>query len=248
MISAGVLGLATTLALPAPSLAATRTLTFDGDFIDLSEDGTSVLLEEQGFRFTTSSFYPDDGVLTLTDDGGPLESTIERRRGGSFTPISIELSAFAPIYRTGTGTPPDPKDKSAYAAWAKFGDGPLPLISLLGLRGDRSVEVMKIDAPVGGITSIFFGEAFRDILALSLSITLPDELEDDDSGGKRHYQFNELTGLKSPGKAWCYEYCIELRADNLVVDAPAEVPLPASGLMLAGALAGFGFWRMRRSG
>jgi hypothetical protein len=127
------------------------------------------------------------------------------------------------------------------------GGGPLPLISLIGLRSDRSIAQVKIDAPLDAITTIFFGEAFRDILALTLSITLPDELEDDGLGGKRHYQFNELTGLTASGKAWCFEYCVELQADNLVVDAPAEVPLPASGMMMAGVLAGLGLWRRRRA-
>ena len=220
--------------LQSPGLAAATTVTFDGDF--LSDDGRSVEVESQGFLYRSSLAYWFGDDIVLHDDFGITRTAISRADGRTFTPKAIDVSAVNLIMRTGP-TPPPPVDAGdAFDAWTVAGEAAVPVYSFLGVserRGGVQVSFGPQDLR-DGAGQLLFSDLFADISVLWVEVAFPDTLARNEDGDIVHVL--DPQRLSAPGTDWCAEYCGELRVDNLVVDGPVAVPLPASAWLLGSPL------------
>lgn len=231
------------------SPALSTTVTFDYDII-VEECCDPSVFQSQGFIFETSTTYPGYNDITLHDDGGAITSMIWRADGAAFTPKSIELYAFSRMFRTGETAPPDYDiDFDAFLAWTQAGVAKIPSLILTGFFASGATVTNTIMpqfvAPPSAPEVVLFGMEFAGISALSLTMLFPDTSAGQGLDGyQRHYEYTELT---QPDTDWCFEYCAQFQADNLVVADPAPVPLPASGFLLVGTALGLIGLRRRRA-
>ncbi len=110
------------------------------------------------------------------------------------------------------------------------GPAPKPSLTFFGMRGGSTVASLFVPFSTSSVT---FSSAFNAIDALIVQLNIPSAVIDPIN--------------PSPGAVWCVQFCAEYHLDNLVVTPNvATVPLPASGLLPIGAIAGlFGIRRRR---
>ena len=234
-----ILALVALIAAQTPVLASTMTVTFDGP----STGDDIVHGQSQGFHYQSSSAYASGEDIVLHDDGGITRTVLYRPDGRPFTPKAIDVAAVSLIYRTGNGPAPA---NNRFMDWTMEGHALQPVFSFLGVSAQRAVKVsFGPDDLRQGEGQLLFSDLFADISELWIEIAFPDSLPRTPDGDVVHVR--DPSVLSKSGTDWCYEYCGELRVDNLIVvlDGPAPVPLPASALLLGAALLGLGAARRR---
>ncbi|WP_425078620.1 VPLPA-CTERM sorting domain-containing protein [Ruegeria denitrificans] len=215
------------LAVCVAGAANALTITFD---IDPANDpftqshkrqGTS-----QGFTFEWAEVYTYGNYINLHDDSGVLSTTIKPVNGGKFTVQTADILGGSRAYTTGSGPAPA-HGTAAYNQWLTGGPTTFPTVTFSGLRNGSVVASQTFgNTP---LATFGFSSAFTAIDALLLTYNSPSQI--------RH------PFVTTPNTAWCSQYCGEIWVDNLVV---APVPLPASGLLLIGAVLGlFGYRRLK---
>ena len=219
-----------------PTFASVVNVPLTGGTLQISEVGHQTPYEgfiyaygvNNGFGFTTSGVYNDDGNLYLHDDFGALRSDIWNVDGRRFTPLSIVLGGRDRIKRSGSGSP----DGRDYEEWATEGIPAHPGLFLYGMRDGLVVVETEVLRDEYGL--FLFDSSFANIDQLAIRVVLPD--------GAEHY-----SDPHGPNALWCREWCVDYGARNLTLelpDQPTPVPLPATGTVLALGL--FGLTRLRR--
>lgn len=210
------------LAVCLAGAANATTVTFDHTYGSSGPIFGSYNGSSNGFSYIFSDLYLFGNYLSLHDDGGVTTTSINQQDGNAFTPVSVDLLGFSNIYTTGSGPKTDP-------SWYTAGIAPPLALSFQGVIGNQVVATHLVStsnmySTNWGTTT--FSSAFAGIDQLVLSLLVPA------SAPRDNY------GITTPGQVWCLDWCGEYRVDNLVVSQVAAVPLPASGLLLLGAMLG----------
>ncbi|NOD82761.1 VPLPA-CTERM sorting domain-containing protein [Ruegeria sp. HKCCD6119] len=215
------------LAVCVAGAANALTITFDIDFPNDPRSGfTTYQGTSQGFTFDYAAVYSFGNYINLHDDSGVLSTTIKPVNGGRFTVQTADILGASLAYTTGSGPAPA-YGTAAYNQWLTGGPTTFPTVTFSGLRNGAVVASQTFgNTP---LATFGFSNAFTAIDALLLTYNSPSQI--------RH------PFVTTPNTAWCSQYCGEIWVDNLVV---APVPLPASGLLLIGAVLGlFGYRRLK---
>ncbi|WP_210092643.1 VPLPA-CTERM sorting domain-containing protein [Ruegeria sp. HKCCSP346] len=215
------------LAVCVAGAANALTITFDIDFPNDPVSGpTTHQATSQGFTFDYASVYNFGNFINFHDDSGVLTTTIKPVNGGKFTVQTVDLQGWSRAYTTGAGPAPA-HGTPEYYQWLTGGATIFPTLTFSGLL-NGTVVANQTFGPMAW-TTLSFSSAFTAIDSLLVTYNVPTSLK---------HQF-----VTTPNTAWCQQYCGEFHVDNLVV---APVPLPASGLLLIGAVLGlFGYRRLK---
>ncbi|PZQ99237.1 MAG: hypothetical protein DI533_00585 [Cereibacter sphaeroides] len=225
-------GLVLTAALAATAVEAKTITLLDGEGVtvfDYDFVSDTVSLVEDGFSYGNSGSYSGSEIDLHDDFGGLRTTTLQRVDGKAFSVKSLQVDLYSRIYSASTD-----------AAEAPFFDYATPLdllqatVTFLGEGGSLgSYDLYSVKKPSLWLSGL------SNVTQVIFSYFVP----------KSYATYFEGEGA-SPGEEFCNEWCGDLIVSELVVDAPglASVPLPASGLLLAGALAaGAAGLRRRRS-
>lgn len=223
-----------------PSQATTLTVTFDDPEPELLDGSLVAIGTSQGFTYETTTVGAGGDDLALSDAGGLLKSRI-RQGGTPFTPLFIDLRGFSNIYRTGPGEAP--LDMNDFDAWTMEGEAPQAGLLLSGLLSSGTYVSQLFTDPLSTLQTVAFGSEFAGITELILTLVLPGE------GTLPPAYFSYPQDEAGLSQDWCFEYCAQFNADNLVVtEAPlAPVPLPAGGLALLSGLGLIGMATRRKA-
>ncbi|WP_170343684.1 VPLPA-CTERM sorting domain-containing protein [Ruegeria atlantica] len=215
------------LAVCVAGAANALTITFDNNFPNdpITASGTRQGIS-QGFTFNYADVYTFGNYINFHDDSGVLSTTIKPVIGGKFTVQTVDLQGWSRAFTTGSGPAPA-FGTAGYNQWLSAGPSTFPTLTFSGLL-NGSVVASQTFGPMA-LTTLSFSSAFTAIDALLVTYNSPSPLR------------SQL--ITTPNTAWCIDYCGEMWVDNLVV---APVPLPASGLLLIGAVLGlFGYRRLK---
>ena len=202
------------------SAASATTITFDygGPSSDTHIGGFTYQGTSQGFSFQYEAVYALGPYLNFHDDSGLLSSTIQAVNGSKFDVLSMDLRGISRVQKTGAGPKPvygTPEHKQ----WLNSGVAPDPTLTFTGLVNGTAVASQTFGPTA--LSTVNFSSAFKAIDQLLIKLNIPTDIK-----------FIEQAGSDT---AWCPSWCANFIVDNVTV---APVPLPASGLLLFGALAG----------
>ncbi|MCA0905313.1 hypothetical protein LCM27_02760 [Ruegeria marisrubri] len=217
------------LAVCVAGAANALTITFDNNFPNDPQSGlTTFQGTSQGFTFDYAPVYNFGNQINLHDDNGVLSTVVQAVNGTKFTAQSVDLSGLSRVFKTGSGPAPA-LGTQAYNQWLKAGTATVPTLTFSGLLNGATVATQT------------FGPSALNTFGLSSGFTAIDQLL---------ITLNVPNAVKLPfglgsNTVWCDQWCGEFNVDNLQV---APVPLPASGLLLFGAVLGlFGYRRLKAS-
>ncbi|WP_299642892.1 VPLPA-CTERM sorting domain-containing protein [uncultured Ruegeria sp.] len=215
------------LAVCVAGTANALTVTFDIDLANDQSVGSNINQgTSQGYAFNYATVYNFGNFINLHDDNGVLSTTITPVDGKRFAAHTVDLVGWSLAYTTGSGPAPT-FGTSAYYQWLTGGPAAFPTLTFSGLR-NGAVVASQTFAPMA-LSTVGLNGAFSAIDALQITFNSPAP----------------IWGIypTTPNTAWCSQWCGEFHVDNLVV---APVPLPASGLLLIGAVLGlFGYRRLK---
>lgn len=221
------------LAVCLAGAASATTVTFDHVNITPNPANNDWIGLNQGFLYDFNFAYLAGDHISLHDDSGLTSSAIRRQDGAKFTPTSVDLLGLSRIYKTGSGPNTD-------NSWYTAGTVPPLTLSFFGVLGNQVVATQSVSTFNRLSTdwaTTAFSSAFTGIDQLVLSLQLPTN----------PIKFDGFPPGIGSDQVWCFEWCGEYRVDNLVVSQVAPVPLPASGLLLLGAMLGMlGYRRVTR--
>ncbi len=228
------------LAVCLANAASALTVTFDHNPVYPNAGGGPAT--SNGFIYDYSTTYLGGNYLYLHSDSGILTSTIRAISGTTFTAKSIDVWGALRIFMSGSGPRPADDNSQAYFQWATSGIEPVATLTFTGVRNGATVATQSIgptqtqftsDSVIPKLKKLRLSSGFSHIDQLILTVNNPI------SGP----YWNDLYDPFGPNTVWCNDWCASYRVDNLKVSA---VPLPASGLLLIGAIAGlFGIKRRR---
>lgn len=228
-------------ALATPSMATTVMVDF-GDVEEIAVGDNTIAFTDEGFETVSSLIDPKLGIVWLGDNG-ILSTNFRLNRFGTFTPRSIDISFVSQVNRAGDEQPPADGDDATLMDWATAGVAAQAILRLTGWLDDGGSVSMDVAAGTEG--TVTFGEGFAGITALDADILFPAPA--DGRMGAAPVALFDVRDV-GPGQAWCMDFCVGATLDNLVADVPglpAPVPLPASAVLLGGALALLGAARRR---
>lgn len=215
-------------ALAVPVQAATVSLGFGGAPIG-AQTGA-------GYSFSSSSTYSTGGNLYLHDDsGGQRSVTFAQVAGGLFDARSVDMSGIQRLFLSGPNRPPA-NDPTNFGPSTPLG---FNNFQWLGYRNGAVVASDTGSLTSGSMINYLFSAAFTGLQSLQLNFLAP--------GVSYTVAISGIFGPSGPNQAYCQDYCGSLTIDNLVLaDAKVSlVPLPATGMLLFGAL-GFGAFAGKR--
>ncbi|MCF1708706.1 PEP-CTERM sorting domain-containing protein [Tabrizicola sp. J26] len=197
-------------------------------------DGNAYCLSNGEYLWSNSMSYPD-GFTYVHDDSGAFTTFLTRKDGRAFTITSAELWFQNYIWRSSDDAqPPNDDEGIALKTWAMASKPYEVTLKVLGYDDWGDLTALDEVSSKGGIVNYTFGSDFRDVNLVVFMLDMP--LFD-------HY-FDFYDALE-PGQEWCGDWCGGVIVWSLEGEGPAQVPLPASLPLLAGALC-LGFALRRR--